>query len=412
MIEILMTISGYILAVLFVVVFFINFVIFLSWFVKKKHVIFEPCVSVVIPVFNEEKNIDACLASVFASKYPRNKYDVIVVDDGSTDGTVEHFRVWKPVSLVRTAHCGKADALTAGIKAAKHDFIVTVDADSVLDVDCLRSIVLPMSDARVGAIAGMTKVKNKHSLLGMFQNVEYFYNNLIRKAFSLVFNNTVWFHGAIACYRKQALIAVGFFKKDTLAEDLDVSMEMYKEGYLTLHSDACVHTSVPLSVRDFLRQRGRWCAGVFQSLEKNKSILNRHASFSWWFVLLNQCWWAFFAFVSFPLFALQIAYWFPLSGSFVEVLAYLFRWVSLSGPVYVVYKLPVWGVSWYGFFGVLSGLLSVLFMFFALKLFKERLFFRNLFVLFFYFPYTWLLNIGLIAGVFSYKFYKGVFFIR
>lgn len=409
--ESLMTLSAGIMIVLFCVISCTNLVVMSSWFMKKKESSFKPKVSIVIPVFNEEKNIGNCLDSVFASEYPKKLFEVIVVDDGSTDNTLGVVKKFKSVCIIHSSHAGKSVVLNKGIMAAKNEFIVTLDADTVLDQDCLKKIVSPMVDQDVGAVSGITKVQNPHSFLGMFQCVEYFYNNLVRRAFSRVFNHTVWFHGAIACYKKRALAQVNYFKAETLAEDLDVSMEMSRHGYRTVHADAVAHTRVPVSFSGLLSQRIRWSVGVFQSLQKNKSVLPK-LSPAWFFVRLNQWWWSLFAIVSFPLFALQIAYWFPQSGSIIDVSAYIARWFSLWGPAYVIYKLPVWGVSAYSIFGVLAGIVTTIFMFIAISTSEKHWRLQHFVALFFYFPYTLLLNVGMIVSVFSYKFYKGAFFIR
>ena len=409
--ESLMVFSAGVMAFLFCFIVMTNLVVVSSLFVRKKSFSFEPKVSVVIPVFNEGKNIVNCLDAVLSSEYPKNKFEVIVVDDGSTDNSVNIVKNYAGVRLVSSSHKGKSVALNNGILAAKYDFVVTLDADTVVEKGCLKTIVGPMADAGVGAVAGLTKVKNDSALLGMFQSVEYFYNNLVRMAFSRVFNHTVWFHGAIACYRKSALKDINFFKAATLAEDLDVSMEMLKFRYRTVHADAVAYTKVPTSVFGLVRQRIRWSVGVFQSLEKNKSIIPKTAPV-WIFVRLNQWWWCLFALISFPLFAVQIAYWFPQSGSFVDVSVYFARWFSLWGPAYVVYKLPVWGVSVYSIFGVLAGLLTSIFLIISVCVFEKRARLQHVVALFFYFPYTLLINLGLIASVLSYKFYKGAFFIR
>lgn len=411
MIESLMALSAGIMGTLFFVVVFTNLIVVSSWFIKKKNVVFAPELSVVIPVFNEEKNIVACLDSVFGSDYPKNKFEVVVVDDGSTDNTVSLVKKYPSVKLVCSSHSGKPVALNKGIIASKHEFIITLDADTVLDKDCLKLIVAPMFDCDVGAVAGVTKVQNHQALLGMFQSVEYIYNNLVRNAFSKLFDNTVWFHGAIACYRKSALKKINYFKTKTLAEDLDVSMGLSQYGYRTVHADAVAHTQVPVSLVGLLSQRIRWSVGVFQSLQQNKSILPK-LSPAWFFVRLNQWWWALFAVVSFPLFALQIAYWFPQSGSIVDVSTYLARWFSLWGPAYVIYKLPLWGVSLYNIFGVLAGVLTTFFLVIAIKTSETPWRLQFFVALFFYFPYTLLLNVSMLVSVFSYKFYKGAFFIR
>ena len=204
MIEVAMMVSSVILAVLLSMVIGTNLVVVLSWVMKRKEVVFVPNVSVIIPVYNGAHVIDACLQSIAAAEYPKEKVEIIVVDDGSIDTTKERVRVWKNIKIVHKHHEGKAKALTAGVKAAQFDCVVTIDADTLIEKDCLRKMVAQLNDLRVGAVAGFTKVKNKNSIWCAFQNVEYFYNNVVRRSFSRIFGHTVWFHGALAGYRKSA----------------------------------------------------------------------------------------------------------------------------------------------------------------------------------------------------------------
>ncbi len=414
MYELIMLSSGILLCFMFIFLLLTNSMIVFSWFVKKNNIQFEPKVSIVIPAYNEEKNIKDCLNSIFNSNYPKEKLEIIVVDDGSTDKTAIKAKKFSAIKIIHGNHCGKSEALNLGFKHASSEFIISLDADTVLEKDCIKNIVMPMANKSVGAISGATKVKNKHSILGAFQNIEYFYNNIVRHSFSVLFGHTIWFHGAIACYRKSALKKAGYLKTDTLAEDLDISMAMYRKGYSTLSiNSACAHTIAPQNLGNFIKQRSRWSAGVLQALNKHKDLLHPKSSPALLFTFVNQMWWSLFAFISFPMFLLQIIYWLPSnSADFMSFGLYFLRWFSLLGPFYVVYNLPQWGFSIYNFFGVMSGLLTALFMIIALGIFKEKVLFKNALVLFFYFPYTILLNASVILSVFRYKFYKQSFFIR
>lgn len=414
MYELIMLSSGILLGFMFIFLLFTNSIIIFSWFIKKNNIHFEPKVSIVIPAYNEENNIKNCLNSIFNSNYPKEKFEIIVVDDGSTDKTAIAAKTFNQVKIVSGSHKGKSEALNLGFKQASNEFIITIDADTILEKDCIKNIVLPMINKSVGAISGATKVKNKHSVLGAFQNIEYFYNNLVRHSFSVLFGHTIWFHGAICCYRKSALKKAGYLKTDTLAEDLDISIAMYRKGYSTLSiNNACAHTIAPQNLHNFMNQRSRWSAGVLQTLNKHKDLLNPKSSPALLFTFVNQMWWSLFAFISFPMFLLQIIYWMPSSSAdFVSFGLYFLRWFSLLGPFYVVYNLPQWGFSIYNFFGVMSGLLTALFIIISLVIFKEKVLFKNAFALFFYFPYTILLNASVILSVFRYKFYKQSFFIR
>ncbi|MEA2037004.1 MAG: glycosyltransferase [Nanoarchaeota archaeon] len=400
--------------VLFAFLMFIFVVFLASRFKNKDYDDFEPNLSVIIPTFNEEKNIKQCLDSVYNSTYPKEKMEVFVVDDGSTDSTVEIANAFKEVKVLKQDHKGKSEALNLGTSKAKYDFILGIDADTFIEKECIKEIVKPLKNREVGATTGVSNVRNKNSIIGIFQNIEYHYNNLIRNSFSKLFNNGIWFFGALACYRKSTLEEIGFFKIDTLTEDMDTALEIKKAGYTTINvHNATGSTFVPKTIKELYHQRARWWMGVLQSLVKNRKLFSYKASPAILFLFINQFWWTFYSFLSLPAIIYQVNYWLPYNtGSFLSLSGYLFRWFSLLGPVYVIYKIPVWGLSFYSFFGVLSGIISAFLIIVSIKMFKDKLNFKNIFAIFFYFPYTIVLNMIVLLSLLRFRFWENKFFIR
>jgi cellulose synthase/poly-beta-1,6-N-acetylglucosamine synthase-like glycosyltransferase len=395
--------------VLFIFLLFVFTVMVISFFIKKRFPDFEPDVSIVIPAYNEQRNIEACIKSITSDGYPLDKLEIIVVDDGSTDLTREVVRKY-PVKLLAPVHMGKSAAMSLGAKSASHEFIITLDADSTLRKGTIAALIRPLSDKGIGATTGSSLVKNSSTLLGIFQNLEYEQNNLIRHSFSRVFGNGIWFMGALACYRKPLLEKIGYFKKDTLAEDMDVSLELGQAGFKTYNvKEAACFTIVPASFKAFYKQRSRWWIGVLQALMKHRRIKQ---SPSILFLYINQFWWSFYSIVSFPIIAYQVNYWLPSnSQSFASIAGYLFRWFTVTGPFYVLYKIPVWGISWYGFFGVLSGIISMSVLLASMGLFRDwRI--RNFIALFFFFLYTIWLNLVIFISILRYKTLTKAFFIK
>ncbi len=412
--EFVMLLSSVLFAVLFVYIVLIFLLYLISTFFNRKAKDFKPDVSIVVPAYNEEKNIKECLSSICSLNYPKNKLEVIVVDDGSKDSTISIIRKFKNVKLVKQRHLGKVEALNSGVRNSSFPFIFTVDSDTTPGKDCLRDLIRPFADKNIGATTGNNRVKNSNSLLTWFQAIEYSMGNLIRNSFSTTFNNGIWFSGSLACYRRSVLERVGFFKKDTMAEDQDIALEIKKAGYKTICvSTACGHTIVPSTIMGLYRQRVRWWIGALQSMIKNKELFSISSSPSIIFLYVNQFWWSFYAFLSLPLIIFQISYWLPYnSQSAFSLLNYLFRWFSLMGPAYVIYKIPEWGVSSYTIFGVLSGIITTLLSLLALRMFKEKITFKNMFAIFFYFPYTIVLNIMILVTLLRHKFWKSSFYIK
>ncbi len=386
-----------------------------SIFKKDNYEEYEPEVSVVIPCYNEEENIKETLDAVFESGYPLEKLEVIVVDDGSTDNTLDvlagYNRTCKNrIKIIKGKHSGKSEALNLGSKEASNEIILTIDADTLIAKGSIIKLVLPFQNQKVAATNGSCLVRNKNTLLGLFQNVEYNYNNLIKRSFSSLFNNGIWFFGAFACYRKSILVDLGYFKKDTVTEDADISLEIYKNGYKTINvHDSYGYVLVPESIKDFVKQRTRWWIGVLQALKKN-DLFSIKSSPSIQFLYYNQYWWSVYAIISLPLIAYQYSYWFP-QESLYEIFMYTFRWFTLTGPFYVIYKIPEWGVSVYNIFGVTAGLISIVLIFASVFMFKDRKNIRNIVGIFFYFPYTIALNIIILISLVKMRFMKRQYFI-
>lgn len=409
-----MLLSGVLFGILFSFLVLIFLIFIISRFFNRKNKNFEPNVSIVIPAYNEEKNIGECLKAIFSSDYPKNKIEVIVVDDGSNDNTLKTIMKYKKVKVFKQHHLGKVEALNLGALNSSHEFILTVDADTTLDRKCIKELLKPFLDKNTGATTGNNNIKNNKTLISSFQNIEYHFSNLIRNSFSTVFNNGIWFSGSLACYRKTALKKVGYFKKDTLAEDQDIALEMKKAGYKTINvSTAFGYTIVPSKIKELFKQRSRWWIGTLQSIVKNKSLFSRKASPSILFLYINQFWWSFYAFLSLPLILYQINYWLPYnSQSIFSMLSYFFKWLSLMGPIYVLYKIPDFGISIYSIFGVLSGIMTTILSIAALRMFKDKISLKNVFAIFFYFPYTIILNIIILVSLLRHRFWVKSFYIK
>lgn len=412
--DVIMFIASILFFILFAFLGFIFIVYVLSLLIRRDFPHYEPYVSVVIPAYNEERNIGSCLERVLASDYPGRKMEVIVVDDGSTDRTARIVRGFRDVKLIRGAHEGKAPALTLGAKKAKHDIIFTVDADTLIEKQCIREIVRPLALPSIGATTGISTVRNKNGPLGLFQNIEYHYNNLIRSSFSIVFNNGIWFFGAISCYRRDVLEKADYFKTDTLTEDMDIALELNSLGYRTYNVQlARGSTLTPATLTAFYHQRSRWWMGVLQGLVKNRRLFHPRASLPVLFLYVNQFWWSFYSIFSLPIIIYQVNYWLPYNTeTFSQLFGYLFRWFTLSGPFYVIYKIPEWGLSTYSAFGVLAGILSAIMIVGSWVRFKDRVSVRNAIGLFFYFPYTIVLNMVTFISLLHFRRRKVKFFLR
>jgi cellulose synthase/poly-beta-1,6-N-acetylglucosamine synthase-like glycosyltransferase/peptidoglycan/xylan/chitin deacetylase (PgdA/CDA1 family) len=233
----------------------------------------EP-VSVIVPAYNEKEGIEAAVRSLAGGDYPG--IEVVVVDDGSTDGTagiVE--RLGLPnVRVIRVPNGGKPNALNTGVAMARHDLIVTVDGDTIFEPDSIRMLVQPFADPTVGAVAGNVKVGNRQTLVAAWQHIEYVIGfNLDRRLYE-VLNIMPTVPGAIGAFRRSALAEVGGVSDETLAEDTDVTMALCRAGWRVVYEEkARAWTEAPTTLEQLYRQRYRWSYGTMQAMWKHRKAL-------------------------------------------------------------------------------------------------------------------------------------------
>jgi cellulose synthase/poly-beta-1,6-N-acetylglucosamine synthase-like glycosyltransferase len=233
-----------------------------------------PAVSVLVPAYNEAVGIEQSVRSLAASHYPG--LEVLVVDDGSTDGTADIVDAMglPNVRVIRQVNGGKAAALRTGTREASNDVLVMLDGDTVFEPDTIRKLVQPLRDSRVGAVSGNVKVGNRRGLLGRWQHLEYVASfNLDRRLLDLMQCITT-VPGAAGAFRREAVVAAGGLSADTLAEDTDVTMGILRAGYRVVHEErARAWTEAPSSLADLWRQRYRWAYGNLQVFWKHKGAL-------------------------------------------------------------------------------------------------------------------------------------------
>ncbi|MCX4823467.1 bifunctional polysaccharide deacetylase/glycosyltransferase family 2 protein [Streptomyces sp. NBC_01142] len=238
----------------------------------------EP-VSVLVPAYNERECIANTVHSLMTSDHP---IEIIVIDDGSTDGTadiVEELRL-PNVRVVRQPNSGKPAALNNGIRHARYDIVVMMDGDTVFEPATVGELVQPFGDMRVGAVAGNAKVGNRDSLIGAWQHIEYVMGfNLDRRMYE-VLGCMPTIPGAVGAFRREALDRVGGMSEDTLAEDTDITMAMHRDGWRVVYAErARAWTEAPESVQQLWSQRYRWSYGTMQAMWKHRrAVIERGPS--------------------------------------------------------------------------------------------------------------------------------------
>nr|WP_084713473.1 glycosyltransferase [Streptacidiphilus rugosus] len=232
----------------------------------------EPA-TVIVPAYNESAGIEAAVRSLVAQDHP---VEILVVDDGSSDGTADIAEsLGLPgVRVIRKENGGKPSALNTGIANASFDLLVMVDGDTVFEPDAVRKLIQPFADPKVGAVSGNAKVVNRGGLLGRWQHIEYVVGfNLDRRLFDLA-ECMPTVPGAVGGFRREALERVGGLAEDTLAEDTDLTMALCRDGWRVVYEEQAVAwTEAPASLGALWRQRYRWCYGTMQAMWKHRGAL-------------------------------------------------------------------------------------------------------------------------------------------
>ncbi|WP_109035720.1 bifunctional polysaccharide deacetylase/glycosyltransferase family 2 protein [Streptomyces rubrogriseus] len=286
-------------------------------------------VSVIVPAYNEKECIEATLRSLARSTHP---IEIIVVDDGSTDGTADIAEsLGLPgVRVVRQANAGKPAALNNGVRHARYDIVVMMDGDTVFEPDTVRHLVQPFADPGVGAVAGNAKVGNRRTLIGAWQHIEYVMGfNLDRRMYDLL-RCMPTIPGAIGAFRRAAVLQVGGMSDDTLAEDTDITIALHRAGWRVVYEEhARAWTEAPGSLGQLWSQRYRWSYGTMQALWKHRRSLTdkgpsgRFGRVGMPLVVLFQ--------VVTPVFAPLIDVFTVYSMLFVDFRAALLAWLAVLG---------------------------------------------------------------------------------
>jgi biofilm PGA synthesis N-glycosyltransferase PgaC len=246
-----------------------------------------PFFTVIVPGHNEESVIEETILNLKGLNYPH--YEVIVVNDGSSDATGEILDrlgrenpEWLRV-IHLTPNSGKSKALNAAILVSRSEFVLTIDADCLVDKDVLRWMALHlMNFPRVGAVTGNPRVLNRTSLLAKIQVGEFSSIIGLIKRTQRVLGKVLTVSGVIAAYRKCAIIDCGLFDSDTVTEDIDITWKLQKKFWdIRYEPRAVCWILVPETFKGIWAQRVRWAQGGVEVLVKHWDIWKdyRHRRF-------------------------------------------------------------------------------------------------------------------------------------
>src|SRR5215217_7035673 len=234
-----------------------------------------PFVSVLVAAYCEEAVIERTLTALLALDYP--SYEIVIVDDGSTDRTVEILRPYAADGRIRLLEKrineGKAMALNDAIPVLRGEIVTVVDADIQPRPETLRHLVGHFRHGRVAAVAGNPQVTNTASLLAKVQATEFASIVSVLRRAQRVWGRILTVSGAICAFRKSAMVDVGLFDPEMATEDIALTWKLQRRFYdVRYEPRAVVAMQVPETVRGLYAQRKRWATGLAQVLRRNASM--------------------------------------------------------------------------------------------------------------------------------------------
>jgi len=347
--------SSIVSLVIFLFVLLIRYfaILLMAYFYNTKYTVqtkegYYPFISIIIPVYNEGKVLKSSIESLLDLDY--SNYDIIVVNDGSTDDTAiigESLVGYQKgrnglikVSLLNKPNGGKAKALNAGIQYCDAQFVLCMDGDSQLTPNSLRMAVRHLIDPNVGAVAGNVKVQNRKKFLTDLQALEYLEGlNMARSAQGFLQAVNI-IPGPIGLFRKTALRDSGFYSSDTFAEDADVTLKILANGWKIVYEpNAIAYTEAPATIYQLLKQRYRWTRGILQAIRKHKKyLINPTVNFNNSLIL----WTMFYEALVWPAMNIFVNLYFIIVALFYGLSSFIFLWwvgiavLDLMASVYCI----------------------------------------------------------------------------
>jgi biofilm PGA synthesis N-glycosyltransferase PgaC len=229
-----------------------------------------PPISILVPCYNEGDNAEETLAAAAAVDYP--DFEIIAINDGSRDNTAEVLdRLAMRIPNLRVAHLaanqGKATAMNTGALLARHELLVCIDGDALLDPYALYWIARAFRRGNVGGLSGNPRIRNRTTLLGRLQVGEFSsIVGLIRRT-QTTYGRLFTVSGVICAFRKRALAEAGWWSPRTITDDIDITWRVQLAGWRVVYEpNALVWILMPETLRGLWKQRLRWAEGGTQMM--------------------------------------------------------------------------------------------------------------------------------------------------
>ncbi len=236
-----------------------------------------PSVTFLIPCWNEESTVINTVESVLSLDYPKDKFHVIAIDDGSTDNTWKNLQQYcdhHQVTLLTKENGGKHSALNHALNFLKTELVVSFDADTKINTDAMRKAAhYFIKDKKLMALGGTVLIDKPKTFVQKAQEIEYEIFSFTKKM--LGFADAVFVvPGAFSIFRREVFDIVGGYRNAHNLEDIELTIRMQKHGLKVSHAhDAIVWTKGPDTVKKLYKQRLRWSYGFIMNMLDYKAML-------------------------------------------------------------------------------------------------------------------------------------------
>jgi biofilm PGA synthesis N-glycosyltransferase PgaC len=247
----------------------------------RKVITNHPKITLLIPAHNESVSIKRTIISILENNYPNR--EIIIIDDHSTDDTFEQASEFEKKGFIRIfqrkeGKGSKAAAINFGAVYATGDILMIMDGDTLIERNVLKEIAKYMDDPNVTAVAGNVRILSGddgiNNILTKCQSYEYVVAFELGRRVRNIMNILVIIPGAFGAFRKETAKKVGLYDKDTITEDFDLTIKVFKTGgKVVFISDAIAWTFCPTTWKGWFRQRLRWTHGQMATLSKHKDIM-------------------------------------------------------------------------------------------------------------------------------------------
>ena len=260
------------LFILNIIFFIVQTVLYKRYKICSIDYTFQPKATIIIPAFNEEKNIVKTIQSVLNSKY--NNFEIIVINDGSSDNTrnvIKSYIKDKNIKFIDfEKNQGKRTAIYEAIKISNSDIIITIDSDTIVDENSILNLIQPFKDQKVGAVAGNIKIDNHENIFTAMLDAAFCFGFYFLRPAQSTIGSVLCTPGALSAYRKSVIIdkleewknQTFLFHPAIIGEDRALTNIVLNKNYKVLYQkNAIGYTNVPNTFLGLVKMFIRWIRG-------------------------------------------------------------------------------------------------------------------------------------------------------